>query len=212
MALERSAPRLVEAPPALSRKLHGYCHGLPPPTLIIEGTIEGTSTTLQAAAPERSLMTAAQPRRALDDTQTACVYCSLHADTLTVDAWKGVDVVDGTFGDLVRTQRTRMRRSLREVARGLGLTPSYISDIERGHRAAPAPPIVRRWAALIGADADALVEAALTDRKSVVLALDEEDRAGARNRAAVALARSWEELSDQDLQKIVALVEGRYEE
>lgn len=41
------------------------------------------------------------------------------------------------FGTFVRNRRTELGISLRDFAESLGITPAYLSDIERGNRKAP---------------------------------------------------------------------------
>lgn len=42
-----------------------------------------------------------------------------------------------TFGDSVRQRRKQLDISLRKMARKIGMTPVYLSEIERGNRPAP---------------------------------------------------------------------------
>jgi transcriptional regulator with XRE-family HTH domain len=44
-----------------------------------------------------------------------------------------------TFGAFVRNRRQNLGITLRELAAELQMTPSYLSDIENGKRAAPSP-------------------------------------------------------------------------
>lgn len=43
-----------------------------------------------------------------------------------------------TFGESVRQRRKQMGISIRQMAKSVGMSPIYLSEIERGHRAAPS--------------------------------------------------------------------------
>lgn len=57
-----------------------------------------------------------------------------------------------TAGDVLRIERTRLRLSLRRVSRDSGVSPSYLSEIERNRAVASEGAIVR-LATLLGLDA-----------------------------------------------------------
>lgn len=42
-----------------------------------------------------------------------------------------------TFGECIRARRIELNRSVRDVANAIGMSPVYLSDIERGIRLAP---------------------------------------------------------------------------
>lgn len=98
------------------------------------------------------------------------------------------------FGDLVRRIRTEAEISLRTVAKELGWTPAYVSDIERGKRPAPNAEAARKWAAILKADPDLLEEAALWDRGVVKFPVDPDTDKG---QALAMLARSWADLTPE---------------
>lgn len=112
------------------------------------------------------------------------------------------------FAEAALKWRLQARTSLREVARALELTPAYISDIERGNRNAPAPEIARRWAKVIGANADEFERLARLDRRAIELPVDQENPEAVRNELALALARGWEEWNEEDIQRILDAVNG----
>jgi transcriptional regulator with XRE-family HTH domain len=100
------------------------------------------------------------------------------------------------FGTEVRNARTRKEISLREVAKKLGFTPVYISDIERGNRNPPGPNTVREWAEIVGLDADSLIRLAAMERPSVELPINGSPSKG---ELAFALARKWPQMTrDQE--------------
>jgi transcriptional regulator with XRE-family HTH domain len=61
-----------------------------------------------------------------------------------------------TFGEAVRRQRLAKGLGVRELARALGLSAPYISDIEHDRRT-PSEIVLRALAHVLGADADALM-------------------------------------------------------
>jgi len=50
-----------------------------------------------------------------------------------------------TLGEFIREKRNEMDVSLRELARQLGITPPFLSDIELGRRY-PSDPVLARFA------------------------------------------------------------------
>src|SRR5437016_3808396 len=61
------------------------------------------------------------------------------------------------FGALVRREREAREIGLREMARKIGVSPTYLSKIERGEFDPPAEDKVRRIAEIIGHDPDELL-------------------------------------------------------
>lgn len=57
-----------------------------------------------------------------------------------------------TAGDVLRIERTRRKISLRRAARDSGVSPSYLSEIER-NRAVASEDALTRLATLLGLDA-----------------------------------------------------------
>jgi transcriptional regulator with XRE-family HTH domain len=69
------------------------------------------------------------------------------------------------YGPKVRWLREGMRWSGRELCRRVGITPSYLSDIETGRRL-PGPEVSDRIARALGVDRHALWRLALLERLS----------------------------------------------
>jgi transcriptional regulator with XRE-family HTH domain len=65
-----------------------------------------------------------------------------------------------TFGSLVRRERVRLKIGLREMARRLGVSPTYLSMIERDKFPPPAEDKVAAIARIIGHDRDELLAVA----------------------------------------------------
>ncbi len=68
------------------------------------------------------------------------------------------------FGEFVRRERKAKEIGLREMAKMIGVSPTYLSKIERDEFAPPAEDKVRKFATIIGCDADELL--ARADRVS----------------------------------------------
>jgi transcriptional regulator with XRE-family HTH domain len=64
---------------------------------------------------------------------------------------------DEKFGALVRRERERKEIGLREMAKMIGVSPTYLSKIERDEFPPPAEDRVRAIAQVIGCDADDLL-------------------------------------------------------
>src|SRR6476661_5276927 len=69
-----------------------------------------------------------------------------------------------SFGALVRREREVKEIGLREMAKKIGVSPTYLSKIERDEFPPPAEDKVRKIATIIGCDADELL--ARADRVS----------------------------------------------
>lgn len=68
------------------------------------------------------------------------------------------------FGQVIRELRTAQALGLRETAHILGISPAYLSRIERGKEKPPSPEVIKSLAKALAADADVLFRlAASTD-------------------------------------------------
>ena len=61
-----------------------------------------------------------------------------------------------SFGETIREMRQAQGMGLRTAADRLGISPAYLSRIERGKERPPKPDLVKRMAALLGGDPDLL--------------------------------------------------------
>ena len=61
-----------------------------------------------------------------------------------------------SFGETIREMRAAQEMGLRTAAEHLGISPAYLSRIERGKERPPKPDLVKRIAALLGGDPDML--------------------------------------------------------
>ena len=60
------------------------------------------------------------------------------------------------FGDTIRELRVAQDFGLREVAGKVGISPAYLSRIERGKEHPPRPEIIKSIAKVLAADPDVL--------------------------------------------------------
>lgn len=60
------------------------------------------------------------------------------------------------FGETIREMREAQKLGLRSAAERLGISPAYLSRIERGKERPPKPELVKKVARLLGGDADLL--------------------------------------------------------
>lgn len=67
------------------------------------------------------------------------------------------------FGQLLNEARKRSEKTLKEVSQIAGVSISYISDIERRRRKAPASAIVRKIEAFLGITDGSLEKAAQSE-------------------------------------------------
>ncbi len=60
------------------------------------------------------------------------------------------------FGDTIREMRMAQEMGLRTAAERMGISPAYLSRVERGKERPPRPDLVKRMATLLGGDPDML--------------------------------------------------------
>jgi transcriptional regulator with XRE-family HTH domain len=97
-----------------------------------------------------------------------------------------------TFGSLVREERKLRKIGLREMARRIGVSPTYLSMIERGEFPAPAEDKITAIAKIIGRDRDEML--ALGGKVSS----DLQTKIMARPREMPELIRKFSEMSRSD--------------
>ena len=106
-----------------------------------------------------------------------------------------------SLGEVLRCKRVEMHISLRDLAKTLGLAPSYLSDIENDRRV-PSEDVLHRLAAELDLKFDDLM--ARAGRFG-----DDAERYMKQHPAAGALFRriSDKRLPDEDLKKLLTTVE-----
>ena len=71
------------------------------------------------------------------------------------------------FGELLKEERKRSGKKLRDVSAFSGLSVSYISDIEQGRKGPPETEIVRKFEDLFSSEKNLLVRAAESEREKM---------------------------------------------
>jgi len=69
------------------------------------------------------------------------------------------------FGEVVRKLRIAKRKKLVDVAKAMGWSAVYLSDIERGKRNPPSVKDIRKLAEILEVDPGVLLEAAARSQK-----------------------------------------------
>lgn len=112
------------------------------------------------------------------------------------------------FGQLLKLWRRRCGRSLRLVAERLGVSHTYVSEIETGKRRAPCFTVNQLVAleGLLDLDRTDIAIAAARSRGRVELHLDWDDVT--RAMMAVLLQVRWSELSKDSVDRILAVLEN----
>jgi transcriptional regulator with XRE-family HTH domain len=100
------------------------------------------------------------------------------------------------FGALVRREREAKEIGLREMAKMIGVSPTYLSKIERDEFKAPAEDKVRAIAQIIECDADDLLA------RAGRVAADLSDIIKQHPRELAALLRTTKGLTAEDMAKL----------
>lgn len=110
-----------------------------------------------------------------------------------------------SFGELIRTSRRRLNKSLQDVANALGVTVVYVSEVERGKR----PPFTQErlpaLAQVLELDLDELKTVAWAERRAIEW--DPSTVSDKQIEALMALARGG--LSDNQLERILEIARQR---
>jgi transcriptional regulator with XRE-family HTH domain len=103
-----------------------------------------------------------------------------------------------SFGRLLRDKRVEKGFSLRKFAEAVGVSPTYLSQVEQGNCDPPTASRVRRMAEILGENADELI--ALAGRVP-------EDLPGILQKQPARLAAFMREVSDLTPEQLTALSE-----
>jgi len=107
------------------------------------------------------------------------------------------------FGKLLRLARQQAGKSMGDLAKHLGVSVVFISDVERGNRAPLTTERILQAAQLLGTDALPLLKAAAEERGA--FALDANVSNKAREVGAV-LMQGWATLKDEQLEQIAQIL------
>lgn len=110
------------------------------------------------------------------------------------------------FGKAIRKMRIDEGMSLKSMADSLGVSSSYLSAVETGKRAVTKPLLdgISNGMNISETQKAELIRAAKISQQSVELNLA--GRGEKAREVAIAFARSFEELSDSDIQKLKQLL------
>ena len=102
-----------------------------------------------------------------------------------------------SFGDYVRNLRLKSNIGLREFARILEMSATYLNDIEKSKRSAPNPKIVSKIAERLNADNELILDLASKSRKEVA---DDIGKMIQKSSETVKLLRAIRDLSPNEKQ------------
>lgn len=74
-----------------------------------------------------------------------------------------------SFGEYIRDLRIKSKYGLRELARKLEMSATYLNDIEKQKRSAPKPDTVSKLAELLNADEQLIIDLASMSRKDIAI-------------------------------------------
>lgn len=101
------------------------------------------------------------------------------------------------FGETIRQLREAQNLGLRETATMVGISPAYLSRIERGKEHPPKPEVIKALAKVLAADPDVLFRLCPSTDPDVVTLLKE--RPKVLELVRLVMAR---ELSDEQLSRV----------
>ncbi len=108
------------------------------------------------------------------------------------------------FGDGLRALRVKTPISCNQLAKKMGWSAVYQSDVERGRRHPPNYNRLRDIARHLGVDALELIELVTVEKKSIRLEIDPERKI--QLRTATVLVSRWDTLTDKQLKEIERIV------
>ena len=78
-----------------------------------------------------------------------------------------------TFGSYIRELRTSKGIGQRELAKKIGVAPSYLNDMEKNKRAAPKTSILKKLSILLKADLNLMYDLAGNSKKTIASDIEE---------------------------------------
>lgn len=109
------------------------------------------------------------------------------------------------FGQKLRREREDNLITMKQVAEFLGISVSYVSDVEIGRRKPFKKEDIAKLCKKFKFDFEELQRLALIERGGVELSLDKPNQNG----LAIALARTWDSLSEDQIAEINNILEGK---
>jgi transcriptional regulator with XRE-family HTH domain len=107
------------------------------------------------------------------------------------------------FGEIIRNLRVAQDLGLRETASKVGISPAYLSRIERGKERPPRPEVIKLIAKVLAADPDVLFRLSSSTDPEVVEFLHEQPE-------AMNLLRFLKDtgFTEDDLKQLLRVAEG----
>ena len=107
-----------------------------------------------------------------------------------------------TFGETLRQLRIAQDLGLRETASKVGISPAYLSRIERGKELPPKPDIIKALARALATDPDVLFRLSASTDPDITELLKERPKVLELLRIVMA-----KHLSDEQLDRIIVFIE-----
>ena len=80
---------------------------------------------------------------------------------------KNISNLSDTFGSYIRSLRIKNNIGQRELAKKIGVAPSYLNDMEKNKRAAPRIELIKKLSVILKADLDLLYDLAGNSKKTI---------------------------------------------
>ena len=80
---------------------------------------------------------------------------------------KNISNLSDTFGSYIRSLRIKNNIGQRELAKKIGVAPSYLNDMEKNKRTAPRTELIKKLSAILKADLDLLYDLAGNSKKTI---------------------------------------------
>ena len=106
------------------------------------------------------------------------------------------------YGRLLRSDRKNAKKTMADVAAALGVTVTYVSDVERGKRAPWNQKKVIAAARVVAANPSSHLAAAAGSRGQFTLSA----QSSKQREVGAALMRAWDDLDDDMLEAIEELL------
>ena len=78
-----------------------------------------------------------------------------------------------TFGSYIRALRIKNDIGQRELAKKIGVSPSYLNDMEKGKRTAPKNELIKKLSSALKADLSLMYDLAGNSKKTVAPDIEE---------------------------------------
>ena len=109
-----------------------------------------------------------------------------------------------SFGATIRKIREESKKTMKDLAKALGVSIVYISDIELGHRNPPTGEKLDKMADFLGVSRDDITEWAARERGYVEIGV--ENGEAPLSNVALALARRGESLTEEEASQILKII------